>query len=83
MNQITSKQNDYFETSDLPLCTTLCCFGYEIDSISKQERKATFLIIKDERLESLVKKYWTHQLQVEPMSFFNFLKEIKSRIYNI
>jgi hypothetical protein len=77
------KENDYFETSDLALCATLCCYGYCIEAIDKQNpRKAIFLIKRDKQLDDLIQKYWTHQLKVEPMSFFNFLKEIKARIYS-
>ena len=76
------KQNNYFQTSDLPLCATLCCYGYSIEAIDKQNPKAIFLIKRNEQLDDLIQKYWTHQLRVEPMSFFNFLKEIKARIYS-
>jgi len=77
------KENDYFESSDLALCATLCCYGYRIEAIDKQNpQKAIFLIKRDKRLDNLIQKYWTHQLKVEPMSFFNFLKEIKARIYS-
>jgi len=65
------------------LCSALCCYGYQIEAVDRQNSsKAFFLIKKDERLESLIHLYFTHQLKVEPLSFFNFLKEIKTRIYN-
>lgn len=76
-------QDDYFESSDLALCATLCCCGYRIEAINKQNpKKAIFLIKRDGQLDDLIQKYWTHQLKVEPMSFFNFLKEIKARVYS-
>ena len=77
------RQNDYFESSDLALCATLCCYGYHIEAINKQNpQKAIFLVKRDEQLDNLIQKYWTHQLKIEPMSFFNFLKEIKARVYS-
>lgn len=77
------KENDYLESQDLPLCATLCCFGYRIEAINRQNpQKVIFLIKRDRELDDLIQKYWTHQLRVEPMSFFNFLKEIKARIYS-
>ena len=84
MTKILS-QNDYFESPDLALCATLCCFGYRIETINRNQhnpQKAVFLIKRDKQLDDLIQKYWTHQLKVEPMSFFNFLKEIKARIYS-
>jgi len=78
------EKNNYFESSDLSLCSALCCYGYEVEEIIKNNsQKATFLIRKDEKLEGLIKKFWSHQLKVDALSYFNFLKEIKSRIYNL
>ena len=78
------QEKDYFKTSDIALCSALCCCGYQVEAIDRQNpSKAIFLIKRDERLDSLIQLYFTHQLKVEPLSFFNFLKEIKTRIYNI
>ena len=83
MNKKLNNQENYFQTSDISLCATLCCYGYQLESVdSKNPQRAVFLINKNEQLDNLIQKYWTHQLQVEPMSFFNYLKEIKTRIYN-
>ena len=77
------KQNDYWESSDLALSCALCCYGYEIEKITQDNsRKATFSIRSDEKLESLIKKFWSHQLKVDALSYFNFIKETKLRIYN-
>ncbi len=78
------QEKDYFKSSDISLCSALCCYGYQIEAINKQNpSKAVFLIKRDEQLDGLIQLYFTHQLKVEPLSFFNFLKEIKTRIYNI
>jgi hypothetical protein len=79
------KEKDYFKSSDISLCSALCCcYGYQIEAIDKQNpSKAVFLIKRDKQLDGLIQLYFTHQLRVEPLSFFNFLKEIKTRIYNI
>lgn len=83
MKKELTKQKNYFQSSDISLCATLCCYGYQIKSINKENtNRAIFLIERDKKLDDLAGKYWTHQLRVEPVSFFNFLKEIKTRIYN-
>ncbi|MFA7170179.1 MAG: DUF5659 domain-containing protein [Candidatus Paceibacterota bacterium] len=83
MKRTYPKETDFYKTSDLPLVSALSCFGYQIESIDKQNpTKAIFLIRRDERLDDLIQLYFTHQLKVEPLGFFNFLKEIKNRIYN-
>ena len=76
-------ETDYYKTSDIALCSALCCFGYQIEAVDKQNpAKVIFLLKKDGQLDDLIQLYFTHQLKVEPLSFFNFLKEIKTRIYN-
>jgi len=77
------KETDFFKSSDICLCSALCCFNYQIEAIDKQNaNKAIFLIKRDEQLDNLIQQYFTHQLRVDPASFFSFLKEIKTRIYN-
>lgn len=81
MKQLQEK--DFFKTSDICLASALCCYDYQIEGIDKNSSKAVFLIKRDEQLDELIQLYFTHQLKVDPASFFNFLKEIKTRIYNI
>jgi len=76
-------QNEYFKSSDLALCATLCYFGYSIESIDKTNpAKSLFLIKRDDKLDDLIKGFWSHQLKVEPSAFFNCIKELKNRIFN-
>jgi hypothetical protein len=72
----------YFQNSDLALCATLCYFGYQIEATERvNPYKVTFLFKRDKKLNNLVKKYWNHQLNVDPMVFFNCIKELKARIH--
>ena len=72
-----------FETTDMPLIAALCCEGYTISDIDKSNpSKVIFSIDRDERLDQVLKLFWSHSLGVEPMAYFACLKEIKSRIYN-
>jgi hypothetical protein len=76
-------KENYIRTSDLALTTCLCFFGYSIDEIDRNNpRKAQFLIKKDEKIDDYIKKFWRHELKVEPVAFFNLIKEIKSRLYD-
>jgi len=78
------QEKDYFKTSDICIASSLCCYGYQIEAIDRQNpSRVVFLIKRDEQLDKLIQLYFTHQLRVEPLSFFSFLKEIKTRIYNI
>lgn len=80
MNSQLSTQNT-FSTSDLALATILSLY-YPIDSIDRTNpHKALFLFKREEELDGLVESYWRKQLQVEPQTYFNQLKVIKSRLY--
>lgn len=77
------KENEWFRHQDICLVSTLCCYGYVIEAIDRQDpQKVAFLIKRDEKLDELTQNYWTNQLLVEPKSFFNCLKELKTRIHN-
>lgn len=78
------QEEDFYKTSDIALCSALSCVGYQIEAIDRQNpAKVVFLIKRNEQLDELIKQYFTHQLRCEPLAFFNFLKELKTRIYNI
>jgi hypothetical protein len=74
--------NEYFQTSDLTLCATLCCFGYIVDTIDNNNpSKSIFFIKRNNKLDDVIKNFWQHKLKVEPSVFFNWIKELKNRIY--
>ncbi|MFA5272335.1 MAG: DUF5659 domain-containing protein [Candidatus Omnitrophota bacterium] len=77
-------ENELFKTSDISLIASLCCYGCQVEDIDKSNRaKVIFLVKKSKNFDSLIRRYFAHQLKVEPLGFFNYLKEIKTRIYNI
>ena len=83
MKQTYLKELNFYRTSDMALCSALCCCGYQIEAVNRQKpEKIVFLIKRDDQLDNLIKSYFTHELKVDPLSYFNYLKEIKTRIYN-
>ncbi len=80
---MTNHNKNYFKTSDLSLCAALCYFGYTVEAIDKTNHsKVDFIIKRDKKLDDTIKAFWAHELKVEPMAFFNFVKELKNRIYS-
>ena len=77
------REDDYFESSDISLVTALCCYGYKIETIKKPQfsNKAIFLIKQAKGLDRLIEGFWAHELQVDPLLYFNYLKETKTRLY--
>lgn len=75
---------DVFETSDFPLAITLLSFGFIIENFDVTEpRKIKFLFEKTGRLEKLINDYWDNKVLVNPKTFFNAEKELKSRMHQI
>jgi hypothetical protein len=82
MNQF-SKMNDYFKTPDLNLCSTLQYLGFRVEVIDRDNPSRVIFYIKRENdLDDVIQAFWAKQLQVEPVAYFDTLKQIKSRIYH-
>ena len=71
-----------FESSDLSLVAALSCFGAVIESVDRSAPRAVFYIRREKGLDQLVQAFHGHVLQVEPLAYFNALKEAKSRLYS-
>jgi hypothetical protein len=75
--------NDYFTTSDLGLVSSLIASGYRVSRIDRsRSNRAVFLIKRNNKLNDLVSAYFNHQLKVDALTFFNSMKELKTRIYH-
>ena len=74
--------SNYFETSDMALCVTLCCLGFKLDWVDKTNpSRAVFMLLSDAGLGEVVQRYWSHDLLVDPLAFSAAQKEVKSRLY--
>ena len=79
MNQQTSP--DTYVTSDLALATTIS-LQFPIQDIDRSNpRKAVFVFLRSPELEELVEGYFRNELKISPQTFFNQLRDIKSRLY--
>lgn len=76
------KENDCFETSDIALASAIYCKGGRVEAIDKTSpTRAVFLFERTSDLDALVQGFWSHSLSVEPLAYFNSLKELKTRLY--
>lgn len=74
-------ENDFFETSDISLVAALLCFNAVIEEVDRSSARAVFCLRKG-NINELVKEFHNHSLHVEPLTYFNALKEAKSRLYS-
>ena len=76
------KEGDFFKSSDLSLIATLQLYDYQLEAMDRSNSdKIVFLIKRNTALDKLIQAYWSRSLQVEPLAYFESLKNIKARIY--
>ena len=76
------KEKDFFKSSDLSLIGALQLYGYQIETMDRSNpEKIVFIIKRDEELDNLIQAFWSRSLSIEPLAYFESLKNIKSRIY--
>lgn len=77
-----NKNKSYYETQSLSLASTLISLGLSLDSVVKDpEGKATFIFPQTEELNQIIEIFWKRELKVEPNSFWEAQRFLKSRIY--
>ena len=77
------KENDFFGTSDMTMHVTLRCYGYSTEAIDRSEvGKAMFYVKRNRELDELIRRYFAHELQVDPLEFAATQKEIKTQLYH-
>ena len=76
------KESEVFLTQELSLSAALLAWGFSLDSIDKTNpNKVTFIFIRNSELDQAIQTYWDNSGQISPKSYFNALREVKSRIY--
>ena len=77
-------RKDFYRTSDLALAATLGVSGFVIEDVEKTcSLRSVFVIKKPIELDmdETIRRYWRGEMKVEPQSYFNQLKILKTRIY--
>lgn len=72
-----------FETPTLSLAATIICFGIPLDSIEKNDDgKAVFIFNRANAsdLDQIIQGFWQKTLKIEPNSFSEAVRFLKSRI---
>lgn len=73
---------NYYETQSLPLTATIICFGIPLDSVLKShDGKSIFVFLRSAELDQILENFWKKSLAVEPNTFWEAIRFIKSRIY--
>ena len=79
---ITNQENIY-QTSDLACAAALSVF-FHIESIDKADpRRAYFIFDRTLSFEVVLGKYQKQELRVEPRAYFDQIKALKTRLYEV
>lgn len=74
--------SEFFSTQELSLAAALIAWGFTLDSIDKTTpSKVTFLFSRNESLDEAIQAFWNNSGQITPKTYFQALREAKSRIY--
>jgi hypothetical protein len=81
MNQNTS-EIQFYKTADLGLATTISLY-FPIRTIDRSNpRKVLFVFDLTDELNALVDRFWRGEVVIEPQTFTNQIKNLKTRIYS-
>jgi SHS2 domain-containing protein len=82
MNMTMNKQHMY-QTSDLACAAAISLFT-PIEDVDKSDpRRAYFIFARTPELEDLLDKFQKRQLSVEPRAYFDQIKALKTRLYEV
>lgn len=74
--------SEYIELTDQSIITILYHLGIKIDSIDRTNpKKVTFIFKNSKKAIQIIKDFYEQKLTVEPYTFLDSCKNIKSRIY--
>lgn len=75
--------NDYYESHDLALVAALAEYGFTPLQLDRSNpKRVVFIFEHSEELRSLIDEYWLNQLKVNPKTYFDSLKHLKTRLYS-
>ncbi len=76
-------ENSFIRTQDLALATAIS-LSFSIENIDRQNpRKAQFIFKRNPKLDEFIERYWHRKIKVEPTAYFEALRVIKARLYEI
>jgi hypothetical protein len=79
----TIHETDFYRTSDLACAAAVSLF-VQLDSIDKTDRRRAFFIFeRNDELDGLLESFRKGALQVEPRAYFDQIKALKTRLYEI
>jgi hypothetical protein len=81
MNMTMNKH--MYHTSDLA-CAAAISLYVPLENVDRSDpRRAQFIFARTSRLEDIVSEFQKRQLSVEPRAYFDQIKALKTRLYEV
>lgn len=78
----TFNVDKYHRVSDLACCAALISYQHKLSALDRSNpRRVQFLFAHDPEIEATEAKFWSDELVVNPRTYFDNLKAVKSRLY--
>ena len=75
--------NEHLESHDLALVAAVAEYGFSPIQLDKSNpQRVVFIFRHSEELNRLIDDYWLDQLKVNPRTYFDSLKHLKTRLYS-
>jgi hypothetical protein len=74
---------NYFYSYDMGLSAALITVGFHLVSLDRADRRKTHFVFKREQdMEREIEAYWSKELSVSALTYFDTLKMLKNRLYS-
>jgi Domain of unknown function (DUF5659) len=81
--KIKMNKQTMYQTSDLA-CAAVLALYIPLDDIDKSDpRRAYFIFPRTAELENIISEFQKRQLSVEPRAYFDQIKALKTRLYEL
>lgn len=72
-----------YQTSDLGFAVVLCCLGFQIVSLNRDNPRRVVFCFEGDRdaIKDAAQAYWGGTLRLSPLEIFTHQKLLKQRIY--
>lgn len=78
---MSQRIQNIYKSVDLALCATLALY-FPISEIKKIDTKRVeFAFVKNDELDAVLAAYLKGTISVNPLDYFNSIKNLKSKIY--
>ncbi len=76
-------ESEYYKSGNLSLVATLCCLGAKVEAVDRSNGPwAVFCVRRERGLDQIVQAFYAREIKVDPLDYFNALKQCKTRLYD-